>query len=183
MTTGMSLHNEVAGRPPRIRYVQRWVDRRPGRTHYYFRRRGKVTKKIALPGIPGSPEFMAAYQAALAGGGVPESQQLADAALVRIRNHAEGEQAQRLIYKGDVVYFLEAGDFIKIGFTTSLENRIKALETSSPHEFVVLATMPGTIEDETEIHHRFWSSRQRREWFRKTPELLAFIDQIAGKVT
>jgi hypothetical protein len=34
------------------------------RRRYYFRRRG--FKKVALPGLPGSQEFMAAYQAALA---------------------------------------------------------------------------------------------------------------------
>jgi len=46
----------------RLSYVHEYTDVRGGRRHY-FRRRG--FKKIALPGLPGSAEFMAAYQAAL----------------------------------------------------------------------------------------------------------------------
>jgi integrase len=47
----------------RLRYVQAWVDIE-GRSHHYFRRRG--SPRVRLPGPPGSPEFMIAYQAALA---------------------------------------------------------------------------------------------------------------------
>lgn len=48
----------------RLRYVQAFADRH-GRARYYFRRPG--VKRVALPGAPGSAEFMQAYQAALAG--------------------------------------------------------------------------------------------------------------------
>jgi hypothetical protein len=48
----------------RLKYVQAWVDRE-GRAHHYFRRRG--FPRVRLPGLPGSADFMAAYQAALAG--------------------------------------------------------------------------------------------------------------------
>jgi integrase len=48
----------------KLRYVDRFKDRH-GKLRYYFRRdRGP---RIALPGAPGSAEFMAAYHAALAG--------------------------------------------------------------------------------------------------------------------
>jgi integrase len=47
-----------------LRYVQAWVDRRTGRPRYRFRRRG--FPKVKLPGVPGSAEFMAAYQMAMA---------------------------------------------------------------------------------------------------------------------
>jgi integrase len=47
----------------RLKYVQAWVDRE-GRSHHYFRRLG--FPRVPLPGLPGSPEFMEAYQAALA---------------------------------------------------------------------------------------------------------------------
>ena len=46
------------------RYVHGYVDRH-GKARWYFRRAG--FKKIALPGLPWSPEFMAAYEAAKAG--------------------------------------------------------------------------------------------------------------------
>src|SRR5262249_3516095 len=48
----------------RLKYVQAWVDGE-GRVHRYFRRRGYP--RVPLPGLPGSIEFMTAYQAALAG--------------------------------------------------------------------------------------------------------------------
>jgi integrase len=51
----------------RLRYVQAWVDAE-GRVHRYFRRRGYP--RVRLPGLPGSAEFMAAYQAALEGPGL-----------------------------------------------------------------------------------------------------------------
>ena len=44
-----------------LKYVHAFVDRN-GHARHYFRRHGK---RIALPGLPGSSEFMAAYQAAL----------------------------------------------------------------------------------------------------------------------
>src|SRR5262245_50692264 len=47
----------------KLDYVHQFCDRH-GKPRYYFRRHGKRTP---LPGPPGSPEFMAAYQAALDG--------------------------------------------------------------------------------------------------------------------
>jgi integrase len=48
----------------RLDYVHEYDDRH-GKLRRYFRRKG--SKRIPLPGLPGSEEFMAAYQAALAG--------------------------------------------------------------------------------------------------------------------
>lgn len=49
-------------RPPK--YVQGFIDRH-GKARFYFRRSG--FKTVPLPGLPWSPEFMAAYEQALAG--------------------------------------------------------------------------------------------------------------------
>jgi site-specific recombinase XerD len=51
----------------KLEFVQAFVDRH-GKPRWYFRRRG--CKRVPLPGVPGSAEFMQAYEAALAG--VPE---------------------------------------------------------------------------------------------------------------
>jgi integrase len=48
----------------KLEFVQAFVDRH-GKPRWYFRRRG--CKRIPLPGVPGSAEFMQAYEAALAG--------------------------------------------------------------------------------------------------------------------
>ena len=52
----------------RLKYVNAFRDRH-GRLRHYFRRPG--CKSVALPGLPGSTEFMEAYQAALAGERAP----------------------------------------------------------------------------------------------------------------
>jgi hypothetical protein len=49
-------------RPPR--FVQGFIDRHD-KPRFYFRRPG--FPRVPLPGLPWSPEFMAAYEAALAG--------------------------------------------------------------------------------------------------------------------
>src|SRR5262249_11459458 len=46
------------------KYVHGFIDRH-GKPRFYFRRSG--FKKVPLPGLPWSPEFMAAYEAALVG--------------------------------------------------------------------------------------------------------------------
>jgi len=47
------------------RYVKAYVDPRDGRAYYYVRRRGHPL--VRLPGLPWSPSFMAAYEAAMSG--------------------------------------------------------------------------------------------------------------------
>jgi integrase len=54
-----------------LRYVDRFVDRH-GHVRHYFRRPGG--RRLALPGMPGSDEFMAAYKAALAREDVPATE-------------------------------------------------------------------------------------------------------------
>jgi integrase len=53
-------------RPPQ--YTNGFIDRH-GKARWYFRRAG--FKKVPLPGLPWSPEFMAAYEQALAGQPAP----------------------------------------------------------------------------------------------------------------
>jgi integrase len=53
-------------RPPK--FVNGYIDRH-GKPRFYFRRAG--FKRVPLPGLPWSPEFMAAYQQALAGQPLP----------------------------------------------------------------------------------------------------------------
>jgi len=56
------MGQDLMRRPPR--YCNGFVDRH-GKARWYFRRAG--FKKVPLPGLPWSPEFMAAYERALAG--------------------------------------------------------------------------------------------------------------------
>src|SRR5262245_57855040 len=47
------------------KYVHAWFDKRDSQTYYYLRRRGFPL--VRLPGLPWSPSFMAAYEAAMNG--------------------------------------------------------------------------------------------------------------------
>lgn len=54
----------------KLKYIHEFRDRK-GRLRRYVRRPGM--RKVALPGLPGSPEFMAAYAAAMSGKAAPTS--------------------------------------------------------------------------------------------------------------
>src|SRR5262245_12994549 len=56
------MGQDLMRRPPK--FVQGFIDRR-GKPRFYFRRPGY--DRVPLPGLPWAPEFMAAYEAALAG--------------------------------------------------------------------------------------------------------------------
>ena len=53
------------------KYTQAFIDRH-GTARFYFRKAGQ--KKVPLPGLPWSPEFMAAHEIALAAGEMPRSE-------------------------------------------------------------------------------------------------------------
>jgi hypothetical protein len=52
----------------KLPFIDEYIDRH-GKVRRYFRRKG--ARRVALPGLPGSAEFMAAYQAALDGAAPP----------------------------------------------------------------------------------------------------------------
>jgi hypothetical protein len=89
-------------------------------------------------------------------------------------------------YKESVIYFIYAPDheLIKIGHSVNFEQRFRDLKTMMPFvQLICLKLIPGTSEDEREIHKRFnhlripeETGRFNTEWFRADPELLAFID-------
>jgi Meiotically up-regulated gene 113 len=81
------------------------------------------------------------------------------------------------------VYFIEAGgtDLVKIGIAAAPKDRLRELQTASPHRLAMLATMPGGKPEESRLHRQFAASRATGEWFHRTPELDALIaDVIAG---
>lgn len=77
-------------------------------------------------------------------------------------------------------YFLECGEFIKIGFSRNLKGRLDMLSCGNPYPIKLLATIRGWKHIETDLHERFASARHRGEWFRKTPELLDFVERRRG---
>ncbi len=82
---------------------------------------------------------------------------------------------------GEIVYFLQAGDFIKIGKTTgSAENRLLQLKTGCPFPVEIVAVIAGGYDKERSLHHRFRNIRAHGEWFHATKEILSFITSLNG---
>ncbi|MBX3492796.1 MAG: GIY-YIG nuclease family protein [Parvibaculum sp.] len=85
------------------------------------------------------------------------------------------ESAGRPFDQDSVVYFVGDEEFVKIGHTTNLESRFKALKTSSPRPLRIHLVLPGTRDDEREFHKRFSGLRAKGEWFQLSDGLLKFI--------
>lgn len=80
-----------------------------------------------------------------------------------------------------MIYFIQDNErfHIKIGYTSddNPEARKRALQTGSSSGLTVLATMPGSMEDEKALHRRFAKWRVVGEWFSPHPEILKLISQ------
>jgi len=74
-----------------------------------------------------------------------------------------------------VTYFVqgEITKAIKIGKTTALSARLRALQTACSEKLVCLAVHQG--DHEAEYHVRFKDLRLRGEWFKPDQKLLGFL--------
>ncbi len=80
------------------------------------------------------------------------------------------------------VYFVQgaSGGPVKIGFATHVKARVAGLQGAHRDDLVVLASVPGTMEDERDHHFRFAALRVRGEWFRPESPLLEHIAKVAA---
>lgn len=78
---------------------------------------------------------------------------------------------------GPVVYLISTDnpEFVKIGYTSCLERRLRSLRTASHVEPTIHLTIQGTRSLERELHTRFAAAHHDREWFRMTDEIKTFI--------
>jgi T5orf172 domain len=74
-----------------------------------------------------------------------------------------------------VVYFVQNGGLIKIGKSENLGERIRHMGVPVT---AILATEPGGLKRERELHTRFAEYREHGEWFRPGPRLLAYIAEV-----
>lgn len=67
-----------------------------------------------------------------------------------------------------MVYFIlnRTTSEIKIGYSKDPKRRLTTLQTSTPHELVLLGTVQGGLEYESAYHDKFEKSRLQGEWFR-----------------
>lgn len=81
---------------------------------------------------------------------------------------------------GSSVYFAAAGDRIKIGWSRHVATRIGQLQVGNPDPVTLLATMPGGVSKERELHRRFAHARLAGEWFTATPDLEEFVTALCA---
>jgi hypothetical protein len=79
------------------------------------------------------------------------------------------------------VYFVQADEAIKIGYSASPEMRLADLQIGSHQVLELIGIMEGTVKTEHAIHEQFDHLRIRGEWFASGLELLEFIDSVASK--
>lgn len=53
----------------------------------------------------------------------------------------------------------------KIGVSTNPNNRLEAIQVANPESLMILATMPGTEREESELHLRYKEVSISGEWF------------------
>lgn len=84
-------------------------------------------------------------------------------------------QIPRTVPTDGVVYYVQIGAHIKIGWTSNLENRMRQYPPNS----TLLALHPGTRKDENRMHRRFAADRTHgREWYVPSASLTHHIAQV-----
>lgn len=85
--------------------------------------------------------------------------------------------------KPKLVYFIEAANvaMVKIGIAKNVEKRLVDLQTASPVKLRIIATLPGGMKLEKELHRQFGHLRSHGEWFHLTDEILTYIDRSKSK--
>lgn len=78
------------------------------------------------------------------------------------------------------IYFIQRDGHVKIGRTTNVEKRLRALQTANSSPLRLLATVLESTVGERTIHQRFLHLRLSGEWFQLEPDLLAFIQSCAN---
>lgn len=73
------------------------------------------------------------------------------------------------------VYFLECGDFVKIGFSKKPDDRFHSLKVSLPFKIKYVRQISGNIRDEKKLHLRFKKWHVKGEWFKKCDEINSVI--------
>lgn len=68
-----------------------------------------------------------------------------------------------------MIYFIKAGDFIKVGYTkseSSFKYRLSSYKTSCPFSVSVISKFDGGVDLEKDILNYFIEHHQKGEWFR-----------------
>lgn len=89
------------------------------------------------------------------------------------RRHAKFTQADVATF----IYFLRAGEFVKIGQSTRWKNRLATMQTGSPYTIIPLLVLIDDPGLERKLHNRFRADNFRGEWFHMGPAITSYIKE------
>jgi hypothetical protein len=75
-------------------------------------------------------------------------------------------------YERGFIYFLWAGQRIKVGFSSDPAKRVGSLKTGIGDPIRLFLALPGTMGDEKRLHRRLASQRVTGEWFKASTATL-----------
>lgn len=73
------------------------------------------------------------------------------------------------------MYFVAGAGLIKIGISTNVQSRFRAIRNSSPVPVELVAVIRGDTFFEGRAHDKFRHLRRHGEWFEDAPEIREFI--------
>ena len=96
--------------------------------------------------------------------------------VMREQEKAEAERARaEFMTKPGIIYYLQVGDLVKIGYSSDLPRRMKQY----PPHATLLAQHPGTRETERDMHQKLATKLAKgREWFKMCPEVEGHIEAV-----
>lgn len=82
-----------------------------------------------------------------------------------VKTEAELPETTQADVKTGFLYFIRAGEFVKIGRTTNIDQRIASLQTGCPLNIEAAFYFPNMGKLERTIHADLFHERVRGEWF------------------
>lgn len=76
------------------------------------------------------------------------------------------------------VYFIRAAQFVKIGYSRNVAQRLDAIRSSTPHNAELLGDIRGDLNTEKAVHRIAKRYRHHREWFSLGAELAIAITEL-----
>jgi hypothetical protein len=121
-------------------------------------------------------------QMALAGPFDGEVESMVSACVSRSGPHAETPHEYTACLATDLRFLHppRGRPALKIGYTTNLARRQRALETASAVPLELLASVPGDRREETRLHRQWRHLHIRGERFCADEELLRYIREVVG---
>lgn len=74
-----------------------------------------------------------------------------------------------------MLYFVRAGEYVKIGVADNVFSRMRALQTGCPMRLECVLLLQGSYDLEMELHDRFRQVHHRGEWFVWTEDVATFV--------